>query len=206
MTTIRLKTDELGTVLAALRYWQEQGLADDPHKRSDALHDIATSWDAHTSLTGESVDALCERINVLDDDAECRFEVREHEGRVFIAEAGAEASFECLNRNTATDTETPRANAWRVVRKLNEHGKLLDALERATGAGGALSEAWEIGAGHNKPTFEQLNRWHAALAALKAAQSALNQIPCKPLSGEHKDSYAVASLVDAAVKAMEGGR
>lgn len=39
--------------------------------------------------------------------------------------------------------------------------------------------------------------------ALKAAQSALNQIINTRLSGEHPDSYAVASLVDAAVKEAE---
>jgi hypothetical protein len=40
--------------------------------------------------------------------------------------------------------------------------------------------------------------------ALKAAQSALNQIPRHKLNGEHVDSYAVAALVDSALKTFPG--
>lgn len=60
---ITLNNEELATVLASLRYWQEQGLADNPSARSDAIHDIATAGDQLTSLTGESIDALCQRLN-----------------------------------------------------------------------------------------------------------------------------------------------
>lgn len=39
------------------------------------------------------------------------------------------------------------------------------------------------------------------IAALQAAQSALNQMPRQKLTGPHRTSYAVASLVDAALQA-----
>lgn len=58
-----LKSDELATVLAALRFYQESGLADDPMKRSDWIHHIATDGESLISLNGEAVDELCERIN-----------------------------------------------------------------------------------------------------------------------------------------------
>jgi hypothetical protein len=60
---MKLDSRELGTVLAALRYWQEQGLADDPQYRSDELNDIATCHDAQVSMCGDEIDDLCERIN-----------------------------------------------------------------------------------------------------------------------------------------------
>jgi hypothetical protein len=61
---VALTDRERGTVLAALRYYQEQGLADDPQRRSDAIHDIATDGDTiMSSLCGIEIDALCERLN-----------------------------------------------------------------------------------------------------------------------------------------------
>lgn len=65
MFTIALDREELSTVLAALRYWQENGLADDPYLRSDALHEIATDGGELTSLCSNGIDRLCERINTL---------------------------------------------------------------------------------------------------------------------------------------------
>jgi hypothetical protein len=62
-TTITLDSAELATVLAALRFWQEEEMANDPFKRSDALQDIATNGDEETSLDNAGVDALCERLN-----------------------------------------------------------------------------------------------------------------------------------------------
>lgn len=58
-----LSREELATVLAALRFYQEKGLADDPEARSDAIHEIATDGDEVVSLCGEDVDALCLRLN-----------------------------------------------------------------------------------------------------------------------------------------------
>ncbi len=62
MRAINFERDELATILAALRYWQRQGLADDPELRSDTLHEIATQGGGETSLTGDSIDDLCERL------------------------------------------------------------------------------------------------------------------------------------------------
>lgn len=55
--------EELGTVLAALRYYQQNGQGD-PYNRSDAIHSIATRCDEVTSLDDAGIDELCERINV----------------------------------------------------------------------------------------------------------------------------------------------
>lgn len=60
---LSVSLQEHATILAALRYWQEQGLADDPALRSDALHDIACPEDVLCSLNGEGVDELCEHLN-----------------------------------------------------------------------------------------------------------------------------------------------
>lgn len=54
---------DLGTILAALRYWQQSGLADNPNLRSDELHAIATCDDDETSLDGARVDELCVALN-----------------------------------------------------------------------------------------------------------------------------------------------
>ncbi len=58
---IELDQPELNTVLAALRYYQAQGLGE-PHNRPDAIHDIATHGD-EVSLDERAIDDLCERIN-----------------------------------------------------------------------------------------------------------------------------------------------
>lgn len=55
---------KLATILAALRYYQPQGLADDPTLRSDAIHEIATANDTIlSSMCGEEIDALCDELN-----------------------------------------------------------------------------------------------------------------------------------------------
>jgi hypothetical protein len=58
----RLTFEELSTILAALRFYQEKGQGD-PANRSDEIHDLATSGDEVTSLDDAGIDALCERIN-----------------------------------------------------------------------------------------------------------------------------------------------
>jgi hypothetical protein len=63
-TVVCLDSRRLATILAALRHYQESGLADDPTKRSDAIHDIATNGGAFpASMCGEEIDELCERLN-----------------------------------------------------------------------------------------------------------------------------------------------
>ena len=66
---MKLDLQEISTILAALRFWQEEGLADDPEKRSDALHDIATANDACVSMDSAGIDDLCEKVNTLETDA-----------------------------------------------------------------------------------------------------------------------------------------
>jgi hypothetical protein len=60
---MKFTREELGTVLAALRFWQSQGMADDPSIRPNGLHEIATDCDKLTSLCGDDIDELCERLN-----------------------------------------------------------------------------------------------------------------------------------------------
>ena len=60
--TYRLDGQEVATILAALRYYQEQGMGD-PANRSAAIHEIATDGDNQISMDDEGVDALCEWMN-----------------------------------------------------------------------------------------------------------------------------------------------
>jgi hypothetical protein len=53
-----LNNRELATVLAALRYWQREGLMSAGHEQ-----DIATDGDTFEPLNAEDIDALCERLN-----------------------------------------------------------------------------------------------------------------------------------------------
>lgn len=53
---------DLNTVLAALRFYQQQGMGD-PSNRSDEIHAIATDGDTDISMDGGGIDALCEHLN-----------------------------------------------------------------------------------------------------------------------------------------------
>lgn len=55
---------QICTILAALRYYQEQGLCD-PENRSSDIHDIATDGDC-ISLDERGIDELCEAITTGD--------------------------------------------------------------------------------------------------------------------------------------------
>lgn len=57
-----LNKQELATVLAALRYYQENGQGD-PANRSDLIHNIATDDGNVISLNDEGISELCEKIN-----------------------------------------------------------------------------------------------------------------------------------------------
>lgn len=59
---MKLNTEELATVLAALRYYQEHGQCD-PDNRSIDIHEIATGGDNLASLDVTGVDELCEHLN-----------------------------------------------------------------------------------------------------------------------------------------------
>ena len=60
-----ISTQELATILAALRYYQEKGLGD-PANRSADIHEIATDGDEVISLDANDIDDLCERLNGCD--------------------------------------------------------------------------------------------------------------------------------------------
>lgn len=54
---------EQATILAALRYYQSEGLGN-PMNRSDEIHEIATNGDQVISMDDDGIDYLCERINM----------------------------------------------------------------------------------------------------------------------------------------------
>lgn len=57
-----LTREELATVLAALRHYQNCGYGD-PMEREDAIHEIATDGGDLTSLDDVGINELCERLN-----------------------------------------------------------------------------------------------------------------------------------------------
>lgn len=54
--------DELNTILAALRYYQHNGMGE-PNNRPDWLEDIACPTEDDTSLDAEGIDFLCDQLN-----------------------------------------------------------------------------------------------------------------------------------------------
>lgn len=56
--------EETATLLAALRYYQQQGMGD-PFNRPSEIHDIAADNLHVTSLDANDIDALCEKVNFL---------------------------------------------------------------------------------------------------------------------------------------------
>ncbi len=55
-----LNNRELATILAALRYWQREGLMS-----AGAEHDIATDGDTLREMNADEIDSLCERLNTV---------------------------------------------------------------------------------------------------------------------------------------------
>lgn len=60
---ISVDSAEHATLLAALRYYQQNGQGE-PSSRCEAIHAIATDGDVRISLDTAGIDALCERINL----------------------------------------------------------------------------------------------------------------------------------------------
>lgn len=58
-----LNNQDRNTILAALRFYQENGQGD-PDNRSDEIHGIATGGGEDVSMDGAGIDDLCERLNV----------------------------------------------------------------------------------------------------------------------------------------------
>ena len=55
--------EDLHTIIAALRYWQQMGMCD-PFKRSDEMHSLCTNNDELQSYCDDDVDDLVLRLNV----------------------------------------------------------------------------------------------------------------------------------------------
>lgn len=62
MTKAKLNDRELGTVLAALRYWQRRALDGATQLHCLPEYDIAADGDMEP-LSANEIDELCERIN-----------------------------------------------------------------------------------------------------------------------------------------------
>lgn len=78
MALYTIAADELATILAALRFYQGEGLGE-PAKRSHAINDIACNQGEVISLDDTAIDALCERLNfggVATDGAPCAYALR----------------------------------------------------------------------------------------------------------------------------------
>lgn len=56
------RLSELSTILAALRYYQAQGLGE-PCNRPEDIHELATCGDECISLDAAGIDSLCEALN-----------------------------------------------------------------------------------------------------------------------------------------------
>ncbi len=59
---ITVSEAEFSTIMAALRFYQEQG-QDNPAHRSSGIDSIATNEGQLTALDRPAIDSLCERIN-----------------------------------------------------------------------------------------------------------------------------------------------
>ncbi|MCI0640164.1 MAG: hypothetical protein L0Y72_24455 [Gemmataceae bacterium] len=59
---INVTNEEFHTILAALRFYQQNGQGD-PANRSDAIHNLATNLGQAISLDDAGIDELCEQLN-----------------------------------------------------------------------------------------------------------------------------------------------
>lgn len=64
---ITIDPQERNTILAALRYYQKQGMGD-PDNREDWIHEIATDGENQISMDDAGIDALCEKVNPAETD------------------------------------------------------------------------------------------------------------------------------------------
>ncbi len=103
MAVLCIDTAEKATILAALRYYQQQGLGD-PSNRSEEIHDIATDSGNQISLDEEGIDVLCEKVNFGETPLIC---IGLHGGLVTGVSSTAEVHFVVLDYDTegASDEE-----------------------------------------------------------------------------------------------------
>ena len=62
--TLSVDRRELATILAALRFHQDENLRISPEIPDQAIKDIATDCDTFKPLDFEEISRLCERINI----------------------------------------------------------------------------------------------------------------------------------------------
>lgn len=68
---VLLTDQEIATILAALRYYQQNGQGE-PANRSLDIHNIATNMDETISLDEDGIDELCEKLNCEGDKVESK--------------------------------------------------------------------------------------------------------------------------------------
>lgn len=86
MYRIDINQEQLNTILAALRFYQESGMGE-PANRPQHINDIATYGDQDGSLNDEGIDQLCEHLN-------CNY-TEPKLPRVLITVSGGVADYVC---------------------------------------------------------------------------------------------------------------
>jgi len=67
LASLRLDQRELATILAALRYRQDENLTSGPQISDLAIRDIATDGGTLKPLDRREIDALCQKLNAVPD-------------------------------------------------------------------------------------------------------------------------------------------
>ncbi len=120
--TISVESADLATILAALRYYQQEGQGE-PSNRSDEIHVIATDGDTHVPLDAAGIDALCERIN---QDTPVRCVIGLEGGLVTGVTANVILEFTVLDY----DVEACDDDEVMTVPSIGEEGKVVDVFKR----------------------------------------------------------------------------
>ena len=113
---------ELATILAALRFYQQEGQGE-PSNRSDDIHVIATDGDTQISLDAAGINTLCERIN---QETPVRCVIGLEGGLVTGATANVPLEFTVLDY----DVEGCDDDEVMTVPSLGEEGKVVEVYKR----------------------------------------------------------------------------
>lgn len=142
-TALCIDAVERATILAALRYYQQQGQGD-PSNRSDEIHDIATDVGNQISLDEEGIDVLCEKVNFGEAPLIC---IGIQGGVVTGVSSTAEVLFVVLDYDTegASDEETMAipsldgSGQTKVLKRVIEAAKVeIDSVHEIGSAVGRL--------------------------------------------------------------------
>lgn len=140
---------QLATILAALRYWQREGLMSSGHE-----HDIASDNDTLEPLNREEIDALCESLNFGDH--------TDSPAHPFIAKI-ARLKLDGEYYDSEGNLVDPGEHSARVLEACERYTQepddaitcLADLIEEARGIV-AKSSACNAPAGESNPTFTDL--------------------------------------------------